>query len=98
MTNKKCLTVVILAAPILCALMTSLFVIMHEADHDCIGENCPVCAVIAVCQNTLKTLGGIVGAAALAFACFCFAASVIAFFLTISYNKTPVSLKVKLLN
>ncbi len=98
MTNKKRLTVVILAALILFALMTSLFVIIREADHDCTGENCPVCAVIAVCQNTVKTLGGVLGAAAIAFACFCFTASVIAFFRTISYNKTPVSLKVKLLN
>ena len=98
MTNKKRVVAVILSALVLFALMTSLFVIMHEADHDCIGENCPVCAVIAVCQNTLKTLGGIVGAAALAFACFSFTASVIAFFRTISYNETPVSLKVKLLN
>ncbi len=98
MTNKKRLAAFIFAALVLFALMTSLFVIIHEAGHDCSGENCPVCAVIAVCQNTLKTLGGIVGAAALAFACFSFTASVIAFFRTISYNVTPVSLKVKLLN
>lgn len=98
MTNKKRLAAVILSALVLFALVTSLFVIIHEADHDCIGENCPVCAVIAVCQNTLKTLGSIPGAVALAFACFCSTASVIAFFLTVSYNKTPVSLKVKLLN
>ena len=98
MTNKKRLAGVILAALILFALMTSLLIIIHEADHDCTGENCPVCAVISVCQNTLKTLGGIPGAAALAFACFCFTASVIAFSRIISYKETPVSLKVKLLN
>ena len=98
MTNKKRVVAVILSALVLFALMTSLFVIMHEADHDCIGENCPVCAVIAVCQNTLKTLSGIVGAAAVVFACLLLTASVIASFRTISYNETPVSLKVRLLN
>lgn len=98
MADKKRLAAVILAALVLFALMASLIVIIHEADHDCIGENCPVCAVIAACKNTLKKFGGIPGAAAFALACLCFTASVVALFSTVTYNETPVLLKVKLLN
>ena len=98
MTNKKHLVAVFLAAVVLFALMSSLFVSIHEADHDCIGENCPVCTVIAICRNTLKALGGALVAAALVFACFCLGVSVITRFRIVKYNETPVSLKVKLLN
>lgn len=92
------LSAVLLAAFILVAIMFSLFMIIHEADHDCIGDNCPVCAVIVLCQNTLKALGDALIAAALVFACFCFSAPVLSFPRVVTYNHTPISLKVKLLN
>ncbi len=99
MTNKKRLAALILAVLVLLALMTSLFVIIHEADHDCTGEDCPICAVIAVCRNTLKLLGDALAALAVVFACFCFAASsAILYFFEKTNQETPVSLKVKLLN
>lgn len=31
--------------------------IAAETNHDCIGEDCPVCYQISVCENTLETLG-----------------------------------------
>lgn len=40
---------------ILLVLLFSAAFIAAEADHDCVGENCPICAQIAVCQNILKT-------------------------------------------
>ena len=40
---------------ILLVLLFSAAFIAAEADHDCAGENCPICAQIAVCQNILKT-------------------------------------------
>ncbi len=98
MTNKKRFAAIALAALVLFVLTASLFVIAHEADHDCTGENCPVCAVIAVCRNTLKTLGDTLIAAAVVFGCFCLAGSAVAFFRTEIYSETPISLKVKLLN
>ncbi len=98
MTNKKRFAAIALAALVLFVLMTSLFVIAHEADHDCTGENCPVCAFIAVCRNTLKTLGDALIAAAVVFGCLCLAWSAAAFSRTEIYNESPVSLKVKLLN
>ncbi|MCR4615738.1 MAG: hypothetical protein K5756_06270 [Clostridiales bacterium] len=97
MKKAKRLSAVILTAFIIAAMMTPLFVMAHEADHDCIGENCPVCAVISACQNTIKALGSALVALAAAFAC-CLILFAICFTYNISYNKTPISLKVKLLN
>lgn len=31
--------------------------VVQEASHDCIGENCPICYQISVCDNIMKMLG-----------------------------------------
>ena len=98
MTKKRRFAAVILAALFLFAMLASLFVVAHEAEHDCLGENCPVCAVFTVCVRTLKTLGCGLGAAAIVFACCRFAALLISALRTGSGVSTPISLKVKLLN
>ena len=81
MTNKKRSAAVLCALFVLFALIASLFFIVHEADHDCRGENCLVCAVIALCQNTIKTLCGALIAAAFAFACLSLGAEIILFYM-----------------
>lgn len=98
MTKQRRLAAVLFAVLILVALMTSLFLMSHAADHDCIGEDCPVCAVIALCRNTLKTLCGVLLAAAAVFACARFAALLLSDLRGLSYRETPITLKVKLLN
>ena len=79
-------------------LFASLYFVLHEAHHDCEGDDCPVCRLIAICRNTLRSF-----ALALSLLCAylsslrvsCAAGSS-------SYKRetaeTPVSLKVKLLN
>lgn len=98
MVKKRRFAAAILASLVLVAAAASLFIVVHEADHDCVGEGCPVCAAVAVCHNTLKALAGALIAVSLVFACFCFAASVLSFSRIATYNQTPISLKVKLLN
>lgn len=34
----------------------SLFYIIKEADHDCVGDDCPVCACIHQAEQTLKNV------------------------------------------
>lgn len=98
MKSRRRLSALILAALFLGAMITSFFVIAHEADHDCIGENCVVCALVAVCQNTVKVLGSAL-AAAVCIAMFgCFMLFFGSLSLKARENKTPVSLKVKLSN
>ena len=98
MVTKRRFAAAILAALILVAVTASLFIVVHEADHDCIGEGCPVCAVVAVCRNTLKTLSGALAVFAAIAASVCFAVILITGFNASLHNETPISLKVKLLN
>ena len=98
MNNKRRVMAVILTAVVLCAVISSLFAVIHEAHHDCTGENCRICAMIAVCRGTLRSIADALVASACVFACLCFALSVIYFSRAAADNKTPISLKVKLLN
>ena len=96
--EKKKRIAAFLAVTILLVLLFSAAFIATEADHDCAGENCPICAQIAVCQNLLKT--------------FSLAVCIAAFPAVVSYmlcrgsfacadvipRNTLVSLKVKLTN
>ncbi len=79
-------------------LFASLYFVLHEAHHDCEGEDCPVCRLIAICRNTLRT----------------FAVALLLLFALLGFHRiastarsardnaksalTPVSLKVRLLN
>ncbi|MBQ6431170.1 MAG: hypothetical protein IJJ99_04775 [Oscillospiraceae bacterium] len=97
MTNHRRFVAGILAVLVLFAVAT-LFVLALEADHDCIGEDCPVCAVISSCQKALKTLCGVMIAVASLFACRCFVAAFFSRLRAVCCDKTPIVLKVKLLN
>ena len=98
MTNKKRAAAVVSAAFVIVALIASLFFIVHEADHDCIGEGCPVCAVVALCRDSLETLGNSLIAVAAVFSCCFFTVLAVLFSLSATYLQTPISLKVKLLD
>lgn len=98
MTKQRRLAAVILAAIFLLVMATSLFVVACEVDHDCCGEDCLICAILAVCQNTLRALSDALPlVAVIAAAVFC-AASLIAVCKAALHVETPISLKVKLLN
>ena len=60
MTNRKRISALLLCAALLIMLSVSIAFIAHEADHDCCGEDCPVCRMIAVNIRLLRTLGLIV--------------------------------------
>ena len=38
-------------------MLVSLFYIVKEEDHQCMGEDCPVCACIHQAEQTLRNLG-----------------------------------------
>lgn len=98
MAKNRRLAAMLFAALVLLAAAASLCFMACEADHDCIGETCPVCAVIALCRNTLKALGlGLLYAAA-AFACVRLAAALRPVCRALTCRETPITLKVKLLN
>lgn len=47
----------ILGMLMLFIMLFSAFYIAAEADHDCTGEDCPICACIQQCENTLHQIG-----------------------------------------
>ncbi|MBO4284556.1 MAG: hypothetical protein J5958_08050 [Clostridia bacterium] len=98
MKTKRRLFSCLLILLIVFVLFASFYFILHESHHDCEGETCPVCAMIAICRNTLKTFS----IALLLTAAF--HSSLHAFLSDsansrrIGRNDTPVSLKVRMLN
>ena len=57
MTNKKRIGALLLCIGLLFALFISSAYITHEAGHDCSGDDCMICQVIAINMNLLQTLG-----------------------------------------
>ena len=65
MRNRKRICALLLC---LCAALTVFFsavFIVHAADHDCAGEDCPVCAALHAWKGLLRGLGLAAAAAAL---------------------------------
>ena len=56
MTGKR-LTAGLLCAVFALALCASSVLILHEADHDCAGEDCAVCRIIADSRAFLRFSG-----------------------------------------
>ena len=96
MTKKKRIISLVVAAAVFFVMLCSALFIAAEADHECVGENCPICYQINVCRNTLKNLSLAVCAAAFAAALsytLCRGVSVCTDY---AQSYTLVSLKVKL--
>ena len=51
------ITAGIMGLMMLFIVLFSAFYIAAEADHDCCGEDCPICACIHQCENTLRGIG-----------------------------------------
>ncbi len=98
MTRKQRALILTMAVALVFVMLFSSFFIAKNAKHTCIGEDCPICQELEVCENTLHT-AALLAVAVVAF-CFFSAQPAIArprhgfgvpFF-------TLVSLKVKLSN
>ena len=57
MTGRKRFAALLLCIGLILVLSVSVAFIAHEADHDCCGEDCPICRTIAVNISLLRTLG-----------------------------------------
>lgn len=58
MTDKTKRLLRILAVALLFAVLTSVCWITVQADHDCAGDGCAVCARLCGCRDLLKLLVG----------------------------------------
>ena len=98
MKSERRLLSCILILLVVFVLFTSFLFILHESNHDCEGESCPVCAMIAVCRNTLKSFSVALILIATLLSSLCSSRSDYTDRPGLDHTDTPVSLKVRLLN
>lgn len=98
MTKKNRLIAGLLVMTVLFVMLSSVIYIAVESDHDCSGEDCPICYHINICANTLKSVGLIAAAVAQAGLIFIFALFLLFSTRRLASHTTLVSLKVKLSN
>lgn len=96
MTKKKRIVSLVVAVAVIFVMLYSALYIAAETDHDCVGENCPICYQINACQNTLKNLSLAVCAAVFAAAFTYTLCRSISACADVTPSYTLVSLKVKL--
>ena len=96
MTKKKRIISVVVAVAVFFVMLYSALYIAAEANHDCVGENCPICYQISVCENTLKNLSLAVCAVTFAVAFTYTLCRSISVCTDYAQSYTLISLKVKL--
>lgn len=97
MRGTKRALMLVLAAVLIGCLVCVPCAIALEGDHDCCGEDCPVCAFISICENVVKALSILMAVILLAVATL-FVASVLRNHIGFCHTFSPVNLKVKLSN
>lgn len=98
MKKRNRIIALLLAVIVLFIMASSLVIVAAEADHECCGEDCPICEIIAICENNIKGLSLI-----LVFVSLMVALALPGAFIRETrkfryQSQTPVSLKVKLTN
>ncbi|ETP73650.1 hypothetical protein UYO_0287 [Lachnospiraceae bacterium JC7] len=58
MTGSKRIAAGIMGLMMLFVVLFSASFVALESVHDCTGEECPICACINQCENTLRQVGG----------------------------------------
>ena len=97
MSGTKRALMLILAVMLMGCLLCATSAVALEGGHDCCGEDCPVCALINLCENVIKSLG-VVLAVVLSAGAILFAVPRFSNRAGLSQVFSPVYLKVKLSN
>lgn len=99
MTGRKRAAALLLCIGLILVLSVSTAFLAQEAGHDCCGEDCPVCRIIAVNIRLLRTLSLVfAAAAALLFLRVDSAAGAVSDGRRRLFSGTPVSWKIRLNN
>jgi hypothetical protein len=56
--NSNKIIAAIMGVMMLVVVLVSASYVAVESGHDCTGEDCPICACINQCENTLRQVGG----------------------------------------
>ena len=98
MESIKKLLALLVCAMLFLSLVFSISFISHEAEHDCVGEECVICAVISRCAEILERLLAVSALALLFGAVRSFVICVVCASQSVCSTHSPVKLKVKLSN
>ena len=96
--NYKRSAAFLLGVLLLSVMLLSAAFLAAEADHDCTGEDCPVCACMQLCERTLHNLsdGAALQAAVVVSVIFALVSGSLPF--PGFSRETPVSRKIRLNN
>lgn len=94
--NKRRTAACIMGILFLLAVLASSFYLAAEANHDCRGGDCPICACMQQCENLLHRIGAGEGHAAAVILPAVLSAFCIELFSVCVVQETPVSRKVRL--
>ena len=88
----------LLAMLMIIVMLFSAFYISAELHHDCIGEDCPICACVQQCENVIHKIGGglfFIISAIIPVVCVCLGA---ALFVSDIQKQTLISRKIRMNN
>ena len=57
-SKNRIIAFVVMVAMVSVMLFSTLYLGEH-VNHDCTGEDCPICAMMVQCSNNLKQIGGV---------------------------------------
>ena len=97
-SNRIRITALIMAVMMLVVMLVSSFFIAAHADHDCTGGDCPICACIQQCENTIRGIGGGITAESAVIIPVLISLLIMSFGVPSFQWDTPVSAKVRLNN
>ena len=98
MTKKNKSVALVLAIAVFFALMLSVNVISHRAEHECAGNGCQICQQVESSRQILNMLTAGIFAIAIALTLLCAGRGVICCAVQSLPQGTLVALKVELLN
>lgn len=96
--KKRNFTSIFICALLVFLMIFSLFYIAREENHDCTGEDCPICTCLHQAEQTVKTIGS-----STVSACFILSAFILLFLLPVQWSDyrvfpSLISQKVRLNN
>ena len=98
MTNRKRAGALLLCIGLILVLSVSIIFIAHETDHDCCGEDCPICDFMRQCENTLRGFSEGIAQPAVVMLPVLIALLAAEFFVSFLSSETLVSRKIRLNN
>lgn len=88
----------IIGMMLIIVMLFSAFYISIETHHDCTGEDCPICAQVQMCENTLHKIGGGIAFLIAVIISAFFMIDCASVFIVDLLQATPISTKVRMNN